>query len=189
MSAGAGSLPRQKLLARILDAHRACFDVEEHHEYAGRVFAGYAEYHAHGESFVLVKRAKLWEADMHQYVFFEAMEHLDAAGLEDLVAFMKTAALGKVEPKQNHMSSDIGLVLVADSISDAAAAQLKRTRFRKNYLWGLQGWSDLKLAAVDMHAQRVVSNGAGKDMREVLERALRMDAEAGRAMMAEGECA
>ena len=160
---------KETVLKRLLLAHRAYFDVQENHEYQGRVFPGYAEFHSHGEQYVLVKRAKLWEVDAHQYLFFVVTELLDERLLDDLVGFMKNEALGKVEPRPNHMSSDLVLVVVADSVDQGAATKLKRVRFRKSYRFGLWGWSDLKLAAVDLAGRRVVSNGAGKELCSTLE--------------------
>ena len=162
-------MTRDELLGKILRAHRHFFDVEEGHAFAGHVFPGYAEYHAHSEQYVLSKRAKIWEADAHQYLFFESVERLDLALLESLVGFMRQKAIAKVNPMPNHMSSDLCLVVVADEVDEDAAGALKRVRFRKNYKLGLQGWTDLKLAAIDLAGKRVVTNGAGREMRQTLE--------------------
>ncbi|MBQ9059348.1 MAG: hypothetical protein IJ125_09215 [Atopobiaceae bacterium] len=168
---------RERFLKRLLRGYEAWYDVEQNYEFAGRRFAAYAEYHAHGEHYMLVKRAKLWEADVHQYLFFESCHRLDEEALEALVAYMKTQALSKVCPENNHMSSDLGLIIVADEIDDAANALLKRTRYKKNYSFGLRGWSDLKLVAVDMNKRHVVSNPAGKDMRQSIEKSLSFELE------------
>ena len=159
---------RQQVLTKVLQAHEAYFDVEEGHEFAGRAFPGYAEFHAHAQQHVLVKRAKLWEADTHQYVFFDTMGRLDASELSQQVHFMQTEALRKVDPVPNHMTSDVGLVIIADEVDDEAAKQIARTHFRKNYKLGLRGWSDLKLAAIDLASGRVFTNRAGRTMAPVL---------------------
>ena len=159
---------KEQLLDRLLRAHEGYFDVQENHSFAGRTFPGYAEFHAHGEGYVLVKRAKLWEADRHQYLFFDTLEHLDASALDAQVGFMRQHGLDKVTLAPNHMSSDICLILIADSIDEDAALRLRRTRFRKNFKLGLQGWSDLKIAAVDLAAQRIVTNAAGRELADTL---------------------
>ncbi len=158
-----------QVLERLLKAHRAYFDVERDHAFAGRVFPGYAEFHTHGEQYVLVKRAKLWEVDSHQYLFFDTVERLDMPLLDELVQFMQAQALGKVKPKADHMSSDLGLILIADAVDDDVAAAVRKVRFRKNFKFGIHGWSDLIVAVVDLGRRRVVTNGAGKDMAGVLE--------------------
>ena len=137
--------------------------------FAGRTFPGYAEFHSHGEQYVLVKRAKLWEVDVHEHLFFECVDHLDEALLADLVSFMKTEAVKKVEPKANHMTTYLSLVVVADEVDDKAAKAVRAVRFRKDFRLGLWGWADLRLAVVDLARAAVMTNAAGKSLRATLE--------------------
>ena len=94
-------------LDRLLLAHEGYFDVERDHAFAGRTFDGYAEFHSSTSQYVLVKRAKLWEAHSHEYLFFTLADHLDEAAYDDLVAFMKDEALAKVtlEPELHELVS------------------------------------------------------------------------------------
>ncbi|MBQ9021501.1 MAG: hypothetical protein IJ113_05755 [Eggerthellaceae bacterium] len=118
---------------------------------------------------MLVKRAKLWEVDSHEYIFFQTVDTLDADTFEDWLSYMCEHGVKKAKPQPNHMSSNITLVLIADSTSDDVAKAVRKARFRKNFKFGLEGWADLKLAAIDLANQRVYTNGAGKDLRETLE--------------------
>ena len=85
---------KQLVLKRILAAHEAFFDVHRDYEFAGRLFPGFAEFHSFGEQYVLVKRAKLWEANSHEYLFFTYAETFDEAQLDKWVRFRKNFALG-----------------------------------------------------------------------------------------------
>lgn len=160
---------KRLMLERLLVAHEAWFDVARDYRFAGRTFAGYGEFHSHGEQYVLVKRAKLWEVDTHEYLFLHMEERLDARTLTELVSFMKEEALGKVRPRPNHMSSYLSLVVIADAVDDDARRAVRRTRFRKNFKLGLQGWTDLRLAVVDLSRNDVVANAAGKELVRTLE--------------------
>lgn len=164
------------VMKRILAAHEQWFDVQRGYGYAGRTFPGYAEFHSYGEKYVLVKRAKLWGANSHEYLFFVEAENLDEAQVAEWVSFMKSDGLKKVTLEKDHMSSAISLVIVADSCSNEAAKLVRKTRFRKDFAFGLRGWADLRLAVADVSAQNVCTNGAGKQMKETLERALRTPA-------------
>lgn len=163
---------RKQVLARLLAAHETWFNVEREISLCGKTFPGYAEYHSHGTQYVLVKRAKLWEADVHEYIFFDDVDTLDEQTLRGFIDFMTTAALQKVDARPNHMSSGLDLVLVADTVNADAARLLKRFRFRKSYRFGFRGWADVRLAAVDLSgtgARRILTNAAGKSLREMLE--------------------
>ena len=160
------------VLERLLEAHEAYFDVERDAEFAGRRFDGIAEFHSHGESYVLVKRAKMWEVDNHEYIFFLTVDTLDDETADELVAFVTDKGFDKVDPAPNHMSSAVSLVVVAETVTDGAARLVKRSRHRESYRLGLRGWADLRVCALDVSAQRVHTNAAGKVMRSTLASAL-----------------
>ncbi len=168
--------PCQLVLERLLAAHEAWFDVRRGHEVAGRPFAGFAEFHEHGEKYVLSKRAKLWEVSSNEYIFFDVVDRLTVAGLDELVAFMKGEALpAVVKPHANHMFSNLSLVVVANAVDADVERAVRRIRFRKNFKWGLWGWSDLRVAVIDLangqagRMGRVMTNAAGKTLRATLE--------------------
>ena len=156
-------------LKRILAAHERWFDVQREYAYAGRTFPGYAEFHSFGEKYVLVKRAKLWEVDTHEYLFFVLADCLDETQVRDLVSFMENDGLKKVVPEPNHMSSAISLVIVADSCTEEALRIVRKTRFRKNFALGIRGWADLRVAVADLSANCVTTNAAGKQLKQTLE--------------------
>lgn len=161
--------PAELMLKRLLAAHEAWFDVQRDYRLAGKVFPGFAEFHSQGERYVLVKRAKLWEVATHEYLFFDVVDALDGDGLARAVDLMKTEALKLVEPKPNHMSSNISLVVIAGSLGQGVEGLVRKVRFRKNFKWGLWGWSDLRVAVVDMSCGRIITNAAGKTLRATLQ--------------------
>lgn len=157
------------VLTRLLAAHEAWFDVERNFEYAGRTFPGFARFHSHGEQFVLVKRAKLWEVDAHELMFFELADRLDGDMLSRLVSYMTTEAVKMVEAKANHMTTYLSLIVITDAIGDDIARAVRKTKFRKNFKLGLHGWADLRLAVVDLEHASVLTNVAGRELKPVLE--------------------
>ncbi|MBQ9691268.1 MAG: hypothetical protein IJV62_04150, partial [Eggerthellaceae bacterium] len=79
--------------------------------------------------------------------------------------FMTHQALKKVQPGPDHMSSDLSLVIITEHMDAHAEQLVQKYRFRKTYgFFGVRGWSDLRLAVVDVANARVVTNGAGKKM-------------------------
>lgn len=156
-------------LDRLLAAHEAWFDVSRDHAFGGRVFPGYAEFHSSAEKYVLVKRAKLWGVSAHEYLFFCLAGHLGMHGYQELADFMTSKALDKVRIDPEHMTSYLSLVVVADAVDADVARAVRRTRFRKNYAFGLKGWSDLRVAVVDLATSSVITNAMGKELRASLE--------------------
>lgn len=171
----------QTMLKRLLAAHETWFDVERGRTVAGRVFPGVAEFHEQGEKYVLTKRAKLWEVASNEYVFFDTVGFLEEGAFGEMVAFMKDEALPEmVHPHPDHMFSNLSLVLIADSVAPGIAKAVRSVRFRKNFKWGLWGWSDLKVAVVDLgsgEVGRVMTNAAGKTLKANLEANLAPEAQ------------
>lgn len=160
------------VLERLLAAHGAWFDVSRDVSVAGRAFRALAQFHSFGEQYVLVKRVKLWEAEEHEYMLFDVRDHIDAETARSYVEFMKNEALELVKPEPNHMSSFRTLVVIANSVSDEACTLFRKTSHRKNFMWGIRGWSDVRLALIDLskpQGSRVVCNGAAKRIRKSLE--------------------
>ena len=160
------------VLERLLAAHGAWFDVSRDVSVAGRAFRALAQFHSFGEQYVLVKSVKLWEAEEHEYMLFDVRDHIDVEAARSYVEFMKNEALELVKPEPNHMSSFRTLVVIANSASDEACTLFRKTSHRKNFMWGIRGWSDVRLALIDLsksQGSRVVCNGAAKRIRKSLE--------------------
>lgn len=160
------------VLERLLAAHGAWFDVSRDVIVAGRAFRALAQFHSFGEQYVLVKRVKLWEAEEHEYMLFDVRDRIDAEAARSYVEFMKNEALELVKPEPNHMSSFRTLVVIVNSASDEACSLFRKTSHRKNFMWGIRGWSDVRLALIDLskpQGSRVVCNGAAKRIRKSLE--------------------
>lgn len=162
---------RTDLLERILAAHQSFYDITRDYLFEGRTFPAFAEYHTYGEKYVLVKRAKLWEVNTHDFMFFECVDELDEAHLAEDISFMQEKALRKVDAGPNHMSSALSLVIIANSTTEAARKLAKKTRFHKEYRFGFRGWTDLRLCVVDLSLpakQGVVANNAAKQLKEAV---------------------
>ena len=160
------------VLERLLAAHGAWFDISRDVTVADRAFRALAQFHSFGEQYVLVKRVKLWEAEEHEYMLFDVRDHIDAEAARSYVEFMKNEALELVKPEPNHMSSFRTLVVITNSASDEACSLFRKTSHRKNFMWGIRGWSDVRLALIDLskpQGSRVVCNGAAKRIRKSLE--------------------
>ena len=175
LAAGTGEVSARasELLTRMLAAHETWFDVTRDRTVAGRMFPGVAEFHEQGERYVLTKRAKLWEVASNEYVFFDTVGFLEEGAFDEMVSFMKLQALPEVvHPHPDHMFSNLSLVLIADSVAPGVERAVRHVRFRKNHKLGLWGWSDLKVAVVDLSSGengRVMTNAAGKNLRANLE--------------------
>ena len=130
-------------------------------------FAAEARFHSHGETYVLVKSARISEADSHEYVYFAAEDALDgerAAALEQ-AAWEK--GLAHVKPHNAHRNSDVTLVILAGSMTPEAKLAVKKSRHSKSYKHSLQGWSNYRAIALETSSGELVYNRLGKDLKKL----------------------
>lgn len=156
---------RDAALEKLIAAYEIYYDVQR--SGAEDPFAVRATFHSHGEKYVLVRQAKIWEMDSHEYVFIYAAER---AGLDELYILAETAwleGLSQVCPSFSHRNSDVTLILLADHIEPEvfpAASRLKKSR---SYFLSLQGWSNLRIAAYELSSGNLACNRQGQDLRQL----------------------
>lgn len=133
--------------------------------------------HAHSEKFVLSKKAKLWEADSHEYVYIFDCEHLTKELVDKWISYVYGEGLKLINPKPGHMYSYLTAVFVCISSDKDAIIALKKCRLHKNFRFSLHGWMDFHTALVltgdvpDRH--RVITNPSGRDNAKILKRLLK----------------
>ena len=104
------------------------------------------------------------------YGIDEFLEQGGASNDAELIEFVKTQGIKKVNPDEpNHMQSFISLVVVTDAADDEALKIARKARFRKNFKLGLNGWADLRVAILDLKSASVITNAMGKEMKKTLE--------------------
>ena len=131
-------------------------------------FAAAAEFHSHGESYLLVKAAKMWEMDSNEYVYFSAEESIPAETLTQRIDAAWDLAMPRIQPGEHHRNSDVTVIFLTDSLSDDTRRLLRRTVRSKGYKHGLQGWSNLRLGAIELSSGRVTVNRHGRDLKKLL---------------------
>ncbi len=161
----------QLVLKRLLAAHEAWFDVSRDYTLSGRTFPGFAAFHNSDSQYVGSKKVKLWEANSHEYILFDIVEHLEKSAFLCDIDFVKSEGLQLVKLGKDHMSTNLSLVIIADSTEEGIESVVRDVHWRKNYLFGFKGWTDLRCAVVDLSKdprKRIITNAAGKQLRQTL---------------------
>ncbi len=166
--------PLSLLLERLIKAHEAYYDIQRDFSMGDFTFDALAQLHSDTSQYVLVKRAKLWEAHTHEYRFFLCADILDETYLDELLDFMIQNAIDLVQAEPNHMTSYVSLVILSRQACSDVRRKIIRTRWRKNLKFGFGGWIDLRLALVVLGDHQIYTNGQGKEMRSVLKANLRL---------------
>ncbi len=161
-----------KVIEWMKNAYAAYFDVEEIDD--GTALKALCAYHLRDSQYVLVKKAELWSAECHEYIYLWDAGHLDTNLVDEV--FCRTLKDGepRVKPHAQHMYTYLTAVVLYDSAQPEALAQLEKLKKRRNYKLSLHGWMEFRIAAVELPTANITTNRAGmrpaKDLKRMVER-------------------
>ena len=158
----------EKVLNGLKQSYTAYFDVEDIDD--GTALKARCDYHMRDSQYVLVKKAELWAAESHEYLYFWDAGCLDVPLTEEI--FRRTLADGepRVKPHSQHMYTYLTAVVLYESAGPGALEQLKKLKKRREFKLSLHGWMEFRIAAVDLSTGEITVNRAGKTMVKDLKR-------------------
>lgn len=157
---------RNEALEKILNSFTRYYNVKTSD--VEQPFCAEAEFHAHGEQYILVKSAHISDIDSNEYVFFASEDSLDEERLSELDKTAWERGLSRIKPYYGHRNSDVTLFILADRVSDGVAKIAKKIRHYKSYHFSIYGWSHYKLAICDCSTEKCTFNRMGKDLRKIV---------------------
>ncbi len=164
----------QEVLDNLILQYEGYFNIERPHIYGDREILAYAQYTQRMEKYLLVQRAQLYATESYEHVFFIHVAHLDETTWEKEKSIAIQAEKDYVVAHNEHMYSYITLVLLCDTIDDDVVKAIRRMHYTKNYKFSIQGYSTVRVAAMDLSNDTIVTNARGREIRKVLENALHM---------------
>jgi len=155
-------------LERLKAAYTAYYDIEEIED--GTALKARCAYHTRDSQYVLVKKAELWAAESHEYLYLWDADRLDGALEEEI--FRRTLADGepRVEPHSQHMYTYLTAMVLYDSADPSALDRLKKRKRHREYKLSLHGWMEFRIAAVELSTGEITANRAGRRMAKDLKR-------------------
>ena len=161
---------REEIFETLKKSYKNWYNLQEVENEAPLVATG--EFHEHGTGYVLVRKAEMWSADCHEYLYIFSPAHLDADTFQTCLA--KARALGepKIRPSRDHKSSYVTALFICDTADEEALKLLKKCRIRKSFHFSLQGWMEVHTAAVVSGGETILSNGDGRRTAEFLKSVL-----------------
>lgn len=159
------------ILDEILEFYRGYYDVSIEEKKELPLYAK-ADFHQVNEKYVLSRKANLWRAQVHEYVYFFEMDCLEREMFERCLNFAHRDGMQKIEPGPEHMYSYITVVFVCNRAEADAIKAAKRCRIHKDFKWSFHGWMDVKTAVLNKGEGTVVTNRCGKDLTKLFHKFL-----------------
>ena len=155
----------KEALPILLRSYMRYYNVTE--ENVTEPFAAEAAFHSKDVQYFLFKSAKMSEWESHEYIFFAVTGHLT---LEEAQKLDKTAwetGLSRVDAHENHRSTDVHLIILADELDADAAKFLKKLHRYKSYQHSFRGWSHYRVVALETSTGRLVFNRMGQILKKL----------------------
>lgn len=155
-----------EILEKLYHSFRVYYNVKQ--EGVEPPFVAEAQFHTHDEQFFLVKSAVISEAESQEYLYIAAEETLDLDKLLFLDQEAWRRGISNVKPHASHRNTDVALIILADQITEEAFSRIPKLRHYQSYRFGFQGWSNYRMAAIELSTGRAVYNRLGKSFKKLV---------------------
>ena len=153
-------------LEKLLPSFQRYYNVKR--ENITEPFSAEAEFYSQDSQYFLFKSAKLSESESKEFVFFATCENLDLASLKHLDETAWNTGMSRVNITPNHHSTDVSLIILAQTIEKDAAEEIKKLRHYKSYSFTLCGWSKYRLIALELSTGNVIYNHQGQELKKLI---------------------
>ena len=156
----------EEALKRVLRSFQTYYNIDL--ENPAKPFAAEARFLSHDTQYFLMKAARIAESDSREYVFFALEDQLDADRFEQLDAAAWSTGMARVEPAAGHRSTDVILVILTNHLDEDAMQRIRSRKHYQSYRFGLHGWSNYRLIAMEIPTGREAHNRLGRDLPRLL---------------------
>lgn len=156
------SQQREALEKRLTDSYRAYFDVEPIED--DSTLKVRCAYHSRSSQYVLVKKAELWAAENHEYLYLHSLPQLTCGEVERIVNDVLEDGMPRIHPHKEHMYTYLTALILCDQADPDAIAFLKKVKKRREFKLSLHGWMELRIATVDCSTGEIATNRCARDM-------------------------
>lgn len=158
----------ERAVQKLKGAYAAYYDIEEIDD--GTPLKALCAYHSRDSRYVLVKKAELWAAENHEYLYLWDVERLDAALVDGIFHRVLEDGEPRINPHSQHMYTCLTAVVLYEQAEPAALERLKKLKRRREFKLSLHGWMEFRIAAVALSTGEIVTNRAGKAIEKDLKR-------------------
>lgn len=159
------AIERLKFLEILQDSYSAYYNIispEAAGAPAELPLAFRADYFSRAERYWLTKSIPIWGNETNEYAYIFSAPGFSPELCEKCMSFAIEDMLPRVKPHKEHQYTNVKVVLVADSFSEAAKKAVQKRRFSKSYKGSLYGFTELHAAAVDLSGSKAYTNRAGR---------------------------
>ena len=159
---------RRSLEEELKKVYTVYYDVQPVED--GTALKALCAFHQRDSQYVLMKKAELWAAESHEYLYLWSLDTLNDGALDEIFGHVLQDGEGRVRPHVQHMYTYLTAVVLYDNACPQTLERLKKLKKRREYKLSLHGWMEFRIAAVDSSTGEVTVNRSEKRMAKDLRR-------------------
>ena len=156
----------QEALEKLLPSFKRYYNIKT--EDVTTPFDAEAEFFTHDVAYMLMKSAKLAESESREFIFFSALDYLDAETIASLDEKAWLTGMSRVVINEFHHSTDVSLIVLADTIDKDAVKLIKKLRHHKSYCFNFKGFSRYRLIALETSTGKITYNHLGGELKKLI---------------------
>lgn len=132
------------------------FDVKKNVCFEKFTADAFAYFNCRSEKYLISKKAALWDYETNEYNFFFCRSFSSA---EEFIALRNSVlekGLSLVKPDSRHMSSDINMIIISDSINDDIKKEIKKYKYTKTYRFNFYGRAYFQTSGIDLTDKNII---------------------------------
>ena len=160
---------REEACEKLIQSYKAYYDItrmeddKQAFSAEGVSLKARCDYFEYSEKYVLSKKAKIWEANCEDFLYLFSADTLTVEAAEACRHYVWEDGRTRVHPGPGHMYSYITMVILCDTVDEAARGALKKYRDSKSFRFSLHGWMTLRAVVLPLPEENVTTNWNGKD--------------------------
>ncbi|MCF8011028.1 MAG: hypothetical protein K9L17_01000 [Clostridiales bacterium] len=158
----------QGYLSGLAEKYTAYFDVEWYKAFSTEKMDIFATSRVENVKYILTNKLPVWRCETNEYCMVKSFENqVRENDFTSFKSFLKENMVDIVKPHSDHMYSIItGCIVSKEGFEDEVIKLAGKYKLRKNFLFTLHGWCDVRLVLVDLADGQVYGSKGTKDVLE-----------------------
>lgn len=163
-------MDQREYIESIEKRYEKYFDVKRNINVSGENFDILASFTAVNNRTLITKNDVVDSYENNEYCLVKSYDEAALENVKGLGEILKKFLDEYVKPHRNHMNSYITGVIVTSKEADIEIEKfIKEFKYDRVYKFYLHGWSEVRLVMVDLSRNIIITNRAGKKVKEVYE--------------------
>ncbi len=151
-------------ISHLKEAMAPNFNINEEYKLGKFNFDFMAEFILKNEKYFLNKKNVVWGYENREYVLAKKIETITQGDVDEIQKIAENAMDEFVNLTENHMSTHITVFVESSDIDENIKKNIKNISIKKSYMWGIKGWSDVRVIVFDYINKDLIFNKSSKEI-------------------------